>query len=69
MAAEFTFTLREKTDRNGTIYLFGSLELLNSVVFIRKETTPKGEIWVAKVKPYRSKEDEADYEWDSNDKG
>ncbi len=57
MNGEFHFVLTEKTDRNHDTYLFGGLEFLNAVIFIRPEPTAPGEAkrWRAVLKPYKPK--------------
>jgi hypothetical protein len=57
MNGEFVFVLNEKEDRNGDKYLFGGLEFLNAVIFIRPEPAPHGEPrrWRAVLKPYKPK--------------
>lgn len=52
---EFTFTLIEKTDRNGQTYLRGGIHLINAVLFVRPlgVTGPDGcPRWQATLKPY-----------------
>jgi hypothetical protein len=48
---EINFTLRERVDRHGVKYLFGSLRLINSVIFIRVDPRDK-KLFHAVVKPY-----------------
>ena len=40
---EFHFSLTERRDRNGDVYLFVGLKMLNSVLFIRPEPVVAGE--------------------------
>jgi len=55
---EFSFTLKEKTDRNKQRYLFGGIHLINCVLFVRPAGTgPDGlPRWQAVLKPYRPQE-------------
>ena len=64
---EFTFTLTERRDRNGQIYLFAGLKMFNSVLFIRKEPTIPGQPqrWQGVLKPYRPKGAEEQEAYDS----
>ena len=39
---EFHFSLTERRDRNGDVYLFVGLKMLNSVLFIRPEPVVAG---------------------------
>ncbi len=48
---EILLKLKERTDRNQDVYLFGSLRLFDVVVFIRRDKTKPGE-WVASIRPY-----------------
>ena len=52
---EFTFILREKRDRNGDVYLFGGLQFMNMVLFIRPEPNDEFKRWKAVLKPYTPK--------------
>ena len=54
---EFHFSLTERRDRNGDVYLFVGLKMLNSVLFISPEPVVAGEPqrWQAILKPYRPK--------------
>lgn len=69
---EFHFTLTEKQDRNGDMYLFAGVRILNSVLFIRPAPFVPGapQRWYAVLKPYRSKGDEENYEpvWTESEK-
>ena len=55
---EFSFTLREKEDKNGDMYLFAGIHMLNAVIFIRPLPKAPGEEqkWSAVVKPYKNGE-------------
>ena len=63
---EFHFTLTSRLDRNGDMYLFVGLKMLNSVLFIRPERTPvvagEPQRWEAVLKPYRPKGDQDTYD-------
>lgn len=65
---EFSFRLTEKKDRNGDTYLFGSLKMFNSVIFVREEPRIAGEPkrFLAVVKPYQPRKDESDIVDDTN---
>ena len=78
MADEYRIDLEERTDRYKKTYLFGSLRMFNSVMFIRKD---KDGHWHAAIKPYTGKgndkgngrsvdkEDAAEeYPWSEDDK-
>lgn len=52
---EFTFSLKEKIDRNKNMYLFGAIQLFNCVIFVRPSgmSGPDGlPRWNAVVRPY-----------------
>jgi len=51
---EFKFSLTEKRDRNGDMYLFGGIHFINGVLFVRPtgESGPDGPKWEAVVRPY-----------------
>lgn len=51
---QFSFTLEEKEDTKGRVYLFASLApFLNMVLFIRPEDdTGESPYWHAELKPY-----------------
>lgn len=61
---EFHFSLTERRDRNGDVYLFVGLKMLNSVLFIRPEPVVAGEPqrWQAILKPYRPKGEQDTYD-------
>jgi hypothetical protein len=61
---EFHFSLTERRDRNGDVYLFVGLKMLNSVLFIRPEPVVAGEPqrWQAILKPYRPKGEQDNYD-------
>lgn len=63
---EFHFTLTEKRDKNGDLYLFGGLKMLNAVLFIRPEPEEPGRPrkWKAVLKPYSPREDAHQSVWD-----
>lgn len=63
---EFHFTLTEKRDKNGDLYLFGGLQMLNAVLFIRPDDGEPGrpKKWKAVLKPYRPREDAHASVWD-----
>lgn len=51
---ELTFSLIEKTDRNGEMYLFAGVQLLGVVVFVRRDGTDNRGFsrWKLVVKKY-----------------
>jgi hypothetical protein len=49
MADEYRIDLEERHDKYQKIYLFGSLRMFNSVMFIRQD---KDGAWHATIKPY-----------------
>lgn len=52
---EFTFSLKEKTDRYGKKYLVGGIKFINAVIFVRStgQTGADGCMrYYATVKPY-----------------
>lgn len=75
MSDEFTFTLTEKFDRNGELYLFGGIRFFNSVLFVRRNPESPGDptTWRATLKPYQPErgnnfQSQHDETW-NNDKG
>jgi hypothetical protein len=57
---EFTFSLKEKVDRFGKIYLFASIKMLDSVLFVRPtgQSGPDGSpIWFAQLRPYTGQQE------------
>lgn len=61
---EFSFTLTERRDRHGDLYLFAGVRILNSVLFVRPEPEVSGRPrrWHAVLKPYRPKGEDDNYE-------
>lgn len=59
---EFSFTLKEKTDRFRNMYLFGAIHFFNCVIFVRPTGQPGADglpKWYAKVKPYTGQQQDS----------
>lgn len=67
---EFSFTLTERRDKHGNLYLFAGVRILNSVLFVRPEAEVPGRPrrWQAVLKPYRPKGEDDNFEsaWTEN---
>jgi hypothetical protein len=66
-SGEFRFTLQEKRDRDGELYLFAGIHWLNAVLFIRQDPKIQGR-WFASLKPYQPNgNNDDDLAWNSSE--
>jgi hypothetical protein len=64
MMDQYTFGLQERLDKNNAPYLFGSLRMINAVLFIYPADSGKAGEYKAILRPYRNTEN--DFSWNDS---